>query len=218
MRSLDEHLIDREKQLLLLLKPPFDRTPHDPGYIKGYVPGVRENGGQYTHGAIWSVWATALLGQGTRAHELFTLLNPINHAATPEGRERYKAEPYVVAADVYALPGEVGRSGWTWYTGSSGWMYRVWLEEVLGFRLRGDHLTVDPTLPSSWPRCTIRYRYRSATYEIAVENPEKAEYGVAWVEVDGERLAGRSIPLRDDGARHAVKVRMGHEEFMQKTS
>ncbi|HEV8634606.1 MAG TPA: glucoamylase family protein [Chloroflexota bacterium] len=212
MRSLDEHLIDREKQLLLLLKPPFDRTPHDPGYIKGYVPGVRENGGQYTHGAIWSVWATALLGQGTRAHELFTLLNPINHAATPEGRERYKAEPYVVAADVYAAPQHVGRGGWSWYTGSAGWLYRLAVEMLLGLELCGDRFALDPTIPSTWPGFELTYRRGATVYRVRVENPLGVERGVARVELDGRPLAGREVPLRDDGQEHTVRVLLGRKD------
>ncbi|HEY3081480.1 MAG TPA: glucoamylase family protein [Chloroflexota bacterium] len=209
MRSLEEHLIDRERQLLLLLTPPFDETPNDPGYIKGYVPGVRENGGQYTHGAIWSVWATALLGQGTRAHELFSLLNPINHAATAAGWERYRVEPYVVAADVYAAQQHVGRGGWTWYTGSAGWLYRLAVEMLLGFKLRGDRFTIDPTIPATWPSFDLTYRRGATVYRVQVENPLGVERSVARVELDGRALDGNEVPLLDDGQEHAVRVLLG---------
>ena len=137
------------------------------------------------------------------------MLNPVEHARTPEDVERYKVEPYVVAADVYALEGQVGRGGWTWYTGSAGWMYRVWIEEVLGFKLRGSRLTIDPVIPSDWEGFTMRYRHGSAEYRIRVENPDGVNRGVAWVEVDGERLTEEAIDLRDDGAVHEVTFRLG---------
>ncbi len=156
MAALDEHLVRRDDGLLLLLTPPFDQTPPDPGYIKGYPPGIRENGGQYTHGAIWSVIAFAMLGDGDKAGELFSLLNPINHASTRAGIHRYKVEPYVACGDVYAEPAHVGRGGWTWYTGSAGWMYRAGLEWILGFRLRGATLLIDPCIPEGL--ATLRNR------------------------------------------------------------
>ena len=160
----------RADGLVLLFTPPFDDTALDPGYIKGYLPGVRENGGQYTHAAVWSSIAFAVLGDGDRAAELFAMLNPINHARTGAGVHRYKVEPYVVAADVYAEPPHVGRGGWTWYTGSAGWMYRAGLEWILGFRLRGARLVIDPCIPRAWPGFEMVFRYRSARYEIVVEN------------------------------------------------
>ena len=141
MAAVDQYLVKRDDGLVLLFEPPFDRTPQDPGYIKGYPPGLRENGGQYTHGALWSVIAYAMLGDGNKAGELFSILNPINHANTRAGIHRYKVEPYVACADVYSMPPHVGRGGWTWYTGSAGWMYRAGLEWILGFRLRGKTLT-----------------------------------------------------------------------------
>src|SRR6185295_7499635 len=150
MSALDTHLVRLDPGLVLLLAPPFDDTPLEPGYIKGYVPGVRENGGQYTHAAAWSVIAFAALGDGERAAELFALLNPINHARTRADVERYKVEPYVIAADVYAEPPHVGRGGWTWYTGSAGWMYRAGLESILGIRVRGARLEIDPCIPGAW--------------------------------------------------------------------
>ena len=151
MSALDEYLIRRGDGLVLLFTPPFDHSDVDPGYIKGYLPGIRENGGQYTHGAIWSVLAFAALGDGDKAGELFAILNPINHASTRAGVHRYKVEPYVMAADVYSEPPHVGRGGWTWYTGSAGWMYQAGVEWILGFRLRGTTLILDPCIPRAWP-------------------------------------------------------------------
>ena len=190
--------------------PPFDKTPLDPGYIKGYVPGVRENGGQYTHAAVWTAIAFAMLGDGDRAGELFAMLNPINHARTGAGVQRYKVEPYVVAADVYAEPPHVGRGGWTWYTGSAGWMYRAGLESILGFRLRGARLVIDPCIPRAWRGFELVFRYRSARYDIVVENPQKVSRGVASVEVDGVALGGDfTIALADDGNTHRVRIVLG---------
>jgi cyclic beta-1,2-glucan synthetase len=185
----------------------------DPGYIKGYLPGVRENGGQYTHAAIWSVLAFAALGDGDKAGELFSLLNPINHASTRAGVHRYKVEPYVVAADVYAEPPHVGRGGWTWYTGSAGWMYRAGIEWILGFRLRGGRLHLDPCIPHAWRRFEIVFRHHSARYEIVVENPHGVTRGVLSITLDDVQLADGStpIPLADDSTTHQVRVVLGAE-------
>jgi cyclic beta-1,2-glucan synthetase len=209
MQSLDQHLVRTDDGLILLLTPPFDTGTHDPGYIKGYVPGVRENGGQYTHGALWAVLATALLGDGTRAVELFALLNPINHTRTPDEVERYRVEPYVVAADVYGAHPHVGRGGWTWYTGSAGWMYRVALEAVLGLRLLGDRFRVDPTIPNAWPRFELRYRHDTTAYTIVVENPEGVSRGIRRVELDGSMLPSDEIPILADGSEHRVRILLG---------
>jgi cyclic beta-1,2-glucan synthetase len=211
MAALDEQLVRRDDGLLLLLTPPFDQAAPDPGYIKGYPPGIRENGGQYTHGAIWSVIAFAMLGEGDKAGELFSLLNPINHASTRAAIHRYKVEPYVVCGDVYAEPAHVGRGGWTWYTGSAGWMYRAGLEWILGFRLRGANLLIDPSIPKAWRHFEIVFRYRSTRYEIAVENPHGVSRGVTRVELDGKLLQGDPvlIPLSDDGGTHPVRVLLG---------
>jgi cyclic beta-1,2-glucan synthetase len=207
MAAVEKYLVRRGEGLVLLFTPPFDQASPDPGYIKGYLPGVRENGGQYTHAAIWSVLAFAALGDGDRAGELFALLNPINHASTRAGVYRYKVEPYVVAADIYAEPPHVGRGGWTWYTGSAGWMYRAGIEWILGFRLRGTRLYLDPCIPRAWRRFEIRFRYHSARYEITVENPQGVARGVSSVERDGVSLGGRMpIELADDGANHHVRV------------
>ena len=209
MRSLDEHLIRWADQLALLFAPPFDQPPVDPGYVKGYPPGVRENGGQYTHAALWVAMALARQGEGDRAVALLRLLNPVEHARAPEAAKRYRVEPYVVAADVYALEGHVGEGGWSWYTGSAGWMYRVWLEEVLGFQLRGNELWLDPVIPNAWPGFTLRYRRQSTRYEVRVENPHHVTRGVAWVEVDGTRQSGSVIRLQDGGGSHTITVRLG---------
>jgi cyclic beta-1,2-glucan synthetase len=210
MASVERHLVRRGEGLVLLLTPPFDGTALDPGYIKGYLPGVRENGGQYTHAAIWSVIAFAMLGDGDKAAELLAMLNPINRAATPAGVHRYKVEPYVVAADIYAEPPHAGRGGWTWYTGSAGWMYRAGIEWVLGFRLRGERLLVDPCIPRAWPGFTITFRYRSARYDIAVENPQGVSRGVASVALDEVLLdVAAGVPLTDDGKAHRVLVVLG---------
>jgi cyclic beta-1,2-glucan synthetase len=208
MAALEQKLVRRDDGLILLLTPPFDQSLPDPGYIKGYPPGIRENGGQYTHGAIWSVIAFAMLGQGDKAAELFALLNPINHASTRTGIHRYKVEPYVACGDVYAERAHVGRGGWTWYTGSAGWMYRAGIEWILGFRLRGTDLIIDPSIPKAWQHFEIDFRYHSAHYEIAVENPHGVSRGVVRVELDGKVLQGNPwlIPLSDDGATHSVRV------------
>ena len=211
MAAVDELLVRRGDGVVLLFTPPFDHSDVDPGYVKGYLPGIRENGGQYTHAAIWSVLAVAGLGDGDRAAELFSMLNPINHSATPVSAGRYKVEPYVMAADVYAEAPHIGRGGWTWYTGSAGWMYQAGLEGILGFTLRGATLNLDPCIPRAWPRYEIAFRYRSARYEIEVENPDGVNRGIASVELDGQALAdgGVAIPLADDGATHRIRVVLG---------
>jgi cyclic beta-1,2-glucan synthetase len=210
MAAVEEYLVRRGDGLVLLFTPPFDHSDVDPGYIKGYLPGIRENGGQYTHGAIWSVLAYAELGDGDKAGDLFSIMNPINHASTRAGVQRYKVEPYVMAADVYTEPPHVGRGGWTWYTGSAGWMYQAGLESILGFRLRGATLELEPCVPRAWPRYEISFRYHSAKYEIVVENPQGVSRGVASTELDGGLLpAGAGIPLVDDGATHQVRVILG---------
>jgi cyclic beta-1,2-glucan synthetase len=194
-----------------LFTPPFDRTPLDPGYIKGYPPGIRENGGQYTHAATWLVIAYAMLGQGDKAAQLFSLLNPINRTSTRAYLHRYKVEPYVVAADVYSVAPHVGRGGWTWYTGSAGWLYRAGLEWILGFRVQGASLLLTPCIPESWPHLEIVFRYRSARYEILIDNPGGVSQGVARGECDGKTLSNGQtrITLVDDGKTHSVRLVLG---------
>ena len=210
MAAVAEQLVRRRDGLVLLLTPPFDLAPRDPGYIKGYLPGIRENGGQYTHAAAWAIVAFAILGDGDTAGELFALVNPLARARTPAGVERYKVEPYVVAGDVYSETPHVGRGGWTWYTGSAAWLYRAGLESILGFRLRGARLQIDPCIPRAWPGFAITFRYRTARYEIAIENPRGVMRGVARAELDGATLdCPPSIPLSDDGATHRIRLVLG---------
>jgi cyclic beta-1,2-glucan synthetase len=201
MQSLNKYLVREDARVIMLLTPPFDKTTHDPGYIQGYLPGVRENGAQYTHAALWAVLATALQGDGDRAFELFQMLNPITHADSPDAVDIYKVEPYVVAADVYTATGHLGRGGWTWYTGSASWMYRVALESILGFQQRGDMLFIEPCIPASWKEFTIEYRVGTSTYEITVENPDGLQRGPVELTVDGIAVE-KAIHLVDDGKRH----------------
>jgi cellobiose phosphorylase len=209
MTSVEEHLIRNDDRLILLFTPPFDRGSLEPGYIKGYVPGIRENGGQYTHAATWVALATALLGKGRRAAELFNMLNPISRALSGEEISRYRVEPYVLAGDVYAHPPHTRRGGWTWYTGSAAWLYRVGLEAILGFQRHGDRLRVTPCIPAAWPGYALTYRRGSATYEIVVENPKGVERGVERIELDGVVLSGDSVHLVDDRRSHRVRILMG---------
>jgi cyclic beta-1,2-glucan synthetase len=201
--------VRRDDALVKLLEPPFDKSDLDPGYIRGYVPGVRENGGQYTHGAIWAAMAFAALGERERAWELLTMINPVNHALSPDAIAAYKVEPYVVAADVYALTPHVGRGGWSWYTGSAGWMYRLIVESLLGLKLEGDKLHLAPCLPVDWPMFKMQYRYRKSVYRIVVSQKREGDDGIATamsVTVDGVLRHDRTIPLVDDQREHSVEV------------
>ena len=209
MSAVDERLVRDDDRLVLLLTPPFEKAPWDPGYIKGYPPGVRENGGQYTHAAIWAAWAFAELGDGDLGKALFDILNPINRSNRPTGVERYRVEPYAMAADVYGEPPFVGRGGWTWYTGAAAWMYRLAVERILGLRLRGGRLYFDPRVPRSWERFEIEVRHRGAELYIEVENPRGVNRGVERVELDGRRLAGNELPTLEAGRRHRVRVVLG---------
>jgi cellobiose phosphorylase len=206
MQSLDRRLVRRDAGLVLLLDPPFDHSAMDPGYIKGYVPGVRENGGQYTHAAIWAAMAFAELGDSARAWELMHLINPVNHGKTDGGIDIYKIEPYVVAADVYGVAPHVGRGGWSWYTGSAGWMYRLILESLLGVRLEGEHLRVTPVMPADWRSFKLDYRYRKTLYRITVQSGQAEE--TSQVTVDGVVQPDIGIPLVDDLKEHIVVVRL----------
>ena len=209
MESVKRRLVKPDEQMILLFTPPFDKTARDPGYIKGYLPGIRENGGQYTHAAIWTAWAFAELGQGDKAMELFQMLNPLSHADTPEKAARYKVEPYVIAADIYSMPPLTGRGGWTWYTGSSGWMYRLGLEAILGISREGNALNINPCIPRHWPGYKVDYRFGTTHYRISVENPSKVNRGIQKVLLDGKPLPGCLIPLVEDGQVHEVRVVMG---------
>ncbi|WP_373505684.1 GH36-type glycosyl hydrolase domain-containing protein [Aestuariivirga sp.] len=211
MEALERSLIKPDDGLALLFAPPFDKTSHNPGYIKGYPPGIRENGGQYTHAATWSVMALAKLGEGNKAFDLFAMLNPINHARTRSEVHRYKVEPYVVAADIYARAPHVGRGGWTWYTGSAGWLQRAGIEAILGLRIKGNSLHLNPCIPRHWPSFDMTLRYRSATYAIRIENPEGVCSGIACSTLDGVPILTppNQMPLIDDGLAHVVVVRLG---------
>jgi cyclic beta-1,2-glucan synthetase len=213
--AVDRRLVRPAAMLIQLLDPPFDRMPLDPGYIKGYLPGIRENGGQYTHGVLWFVRAMAEIGRGSRAVELLELLNPILHARTPDEVAVYQAEPYVVAADVYSQPPHAGRAGWTWYTGSAGWMFRVAVESILGMRIHeGRELWLNPCISKDWPKCRLSYRLPNGggAYRITIENPQGRETAVAEALIDGKKArvveGVARIPLAADGAEHHVLLRI----------
>ncbi|TAA45579.1 glycoside hydrolase family 94 protein [Pseudoxanthomonas winnipegensis] len=203
MTALDTHLVKPEAGIIQLLDPPFDRHGPDPGYIRGYVPGVRENGGQYTHAAVWTVMAFAELGQVERAWQLLEMINPIHHARDAQGVARYRVEPYVMAADVYAVGDHAGSGGWTWYTGSAGWMYRLLLESLLGLRREGEMLTLEPRVPAGWETFSLQYAAGQATYAITVRYGEAAAPSLS---VDGVRQRGNRFALHDDGAVHQVQI------------
>jgi cellobiose phosphorylase len=212
MNALDDRLVSREDKLIKLLTPPFDESNPSPGYIQGYVQGVRENGGQYTHAAVWAAMAFAAQGDARRAWDLFDILNPIRHAETAQDVAKYMTEPYVVASDVYSTTGHVGRGGWTWYTGSAGWLYRVSLEWLLGFRVQGDGLVLDPCIPRNWPRFEIAYRHGATRYDIVVENPLGVCRGILTTKLDGKVLTveqTKPIALLDDGGAHRLEVVLG---------
>jgi cyclic beta-1,2-glucan synthetase len=211
MAAVGRELMDNDGGLALLFTPPFDHFSHDPGYIMAYPPGIRENGGQYTHAAAWSVIALALIGEGAKAADLFWQLNPINHARTRAELRRYRVEPYVTAADVYAAPHHVGHGGWTWYTGSAGWMQRAGLESILGLKCEGSRVHIDPCIPNSWPGFDITIRRRSAQLDIRIENPKGVTRGVTTTQMDGVTVTGRPLwfELLDDGLTHELIVTLG---------
>jgi cellobiose phosphorylase len=206
MEAADQHLVRRDTGIIQLLDPPFDKSSLDPGYIKGYVPGVRENGGQYTHAAIWLTMAFAALGDRVRAYELFSMINPIHHGDSPEKVATYKVEPYVAAADVYSIALHKGRGGWTWYTGSAGWMYQLITESLLGLVREGEQLRIAPCLPSGWGPFRLHYRYHETMYTIQFLQTQEASMSLILDEV---AQGGDRVPLVDDGKEHTVEVRMG---------
>ncbi|MBC7804026.1 MAG: hypothetical protein H7Y16_09150, partial [Candidatus Parcubacteria bacterium] len=208
MRSLDQRLVRRDHALVQLLDPPFNSAELNPGYISGYVPGVRENGGQYTHAAIWAAMAFAALGDSARAWELLGMINPLHHGESPERTAVYKVEPYVIAADVYAVAPHTGRGGWTWYTGSAGWMYRLIMESLLGLRLTLDRLHFAPCLPAHWAEFRLHYRYRETMYHIIVRQSADSAHSAAamTVSLDGAPQEDATVPLADDRREHLVEV------------
>jgi cellobiose phosphorylase len=207
MASLNERLVKPDDRLILLLDPPFDKSDLNPGYIKGYLPGVRENGGQYTHSAIWAVMATAAMGDSERAWQLLSMINPISHGDTPADVATYRVEPYVVAADVYGVAPHTGRGGWTWYTGSAGWMYRLIVESLIGIHLEVDKLRFSPRLPAAWTQFKLHYRYRETFYHITIHNHGPATI-VCRITIDGNELADDFITLIDDHQPHEVHIEM----------
>jgi cyclic beta-1,2-glucan synthetase len=210
MAALGGELVRRPDELVLLFTPPFDHPARDPGYIQAYLPGVRENGGQYTHGAAWSVMAFAALGDGDMAADLLRMLNPIHRSASPAGALHYRVEPYVAAGDVYSEAPLAGRGGWTWYTGSAGWLYRAGTEWLLGFRLRGSQLCLDPCIPRHWPEYSLAFRYGAARYTLQVANPRGVSRGISALLLDGTpRNATEPIPLIDDGRPHQIQATLG---------
>jgi cyclic beta-1,2-glucan synthetase len=208
MQAVDQRLVRREAGLIQLFDPPFDKSVLDPGYIKGYIPGVRENGGQYTHGAIWTAMAFALMGENDHAWELFSLLNPIHHGSTPEQIATYKVEPYVVAADVYGVAPHTGRGGWTWYTGSAGWMYRLLIETLLGVNLEGDQLRLIPRMPKNWTTYKIHYRFRQTMYHITITRLDADSEDETQLWLDGKEVAMETVPLTDDQQVHFVEMKV----------
>jgi cyclic beta-1,2-glucan synthetase len=209
LESAWNHLVREDEGLVLLLEPPFDQMEPSPGYIKGYPPGVRENGGQYTHAALWLAMAMARSGDGDRAAKMLRMLSPIEHARNPEAVWQYGVEPYVVAADVSSLPGRIGHGGWSWYTGSAAWMYRAWVEEILGLKVRGHSLLLDPVIPGWWDGFQIIYRHGEAIYEIQVDNPEHCVKGVSRIEMDGQIVKDGVIPLEQGLVKHRILVYLG---------
>jgi cyclic beta-1,2-glucan synthetase len=218
MEAVRAHLVRRDARLVLLLTPPFDRMDHDPGYIKAYPPGIRENGGQYTHAALWTVIALARLGLGDQAMELFHMLNPINHMRTPEDVERYRTEPYAVAADLYAHPMHLGRGGWSWYTGSAGWMYQAAIEGLLGVQRRGDAFSVNPCIPARWPGYSLEWKMGGTRYRLTVTNPHRQGSGIDSAALDGVPVDPLAIPLADDGGVHEVTIVLGRSTAPQTAS
>jgi cellobiose phosphorylase len=208
MISLERRLIHSENSLIRLLDPPFDKSNMEPGYIKGYVPGVRENGGQYTHAAVWTVMAFAMKGDTGKAKELLDMINPVNHGSTREKIEIYKVEPYVMAADIYGASPHVGRGGWTWYTGAASWMYRLIIESVIGLDLQVNKLHFKPCLPENWERFKVHYRYRETVYHLAFEQLQPGKE--ICVTVDGVEQPDRAVTLVDDRVVHFVAVKIGN--------
>jgi cyclic beta-1,2-glucan synthetase len=211
MAAVVEHLLRKEEEELLLFTPAFATSEPDPGYIRAYPAGIRENGGQYTHGAIWSLMAFAKLGDGDRAKELFDFFSPIEHTREPAKVSRYKLEPYAVAADIYAAPAPAGRGGWSWYTGAAGWLYQAGLESILGIRISGNELAIEPCIPRSWRRFDVEYRHGGTLYRITVTNPFGATRGVSHAELDHLTILRPPIrvALQDDRAEHTIRVVMG---------
>lgn len=208
MESLENHLVDKENGIIKLLDPPFEKGNLNPGYIKAYVPGTRENGGQYTHGSIWAIIAESLLGFGNKAGEYYRMINPIEHSRTKEAARKYKVEPYVVSADIYGQKNLAGRGGWTWYTGSASWMYEAGIKYLLGLRIENQKLKLEPCIPSHWKEYSIRYQYGASIYHIHVSNPEGKEKGVTKFKVNEQEVPEKEIALNASGGIYRIEVTM----------
>ena len=208
MEALENHLVDKENGIIKLLDPPFEKSKLEPGYIKAYLPGTRENGGQYTHAAIWAIIAEAMLGYGDKATELFRMINPIEHSKTKEEANKYKVEPYVVAADVYGQKNLAGRGGWTWYTGSSSWMYEAGIHYILGLTIKDGYLSLNPCIPKEWKEYTIRYRYENTTYNIHVKNPNSKNTGVEEMLVNNTLVEDKKIKLLGQNGINNIEITM----------
>ena len=206
MESLENHLVDKENGIIKLLDPPFEKSKLEPGYIKAYLPGVRENGGQYTHAAIWVIIAESLLGFGDKALELYRMINPIEHSRTKDASRKYKVEPYVIPADIYGASNLAGRGGWTWYTGSSSWYYKAGIEYILGLKIQNGYMKIDPCIPKDWKEYQIQYKWNDSIYNIKVKNPDgkngKNE-GVTKVILDGNEVENN---IKLDGNRKVYTV------------
>ena len=208
LEALENHLVDKENGIIKLLDPPFEKSKLEPGYIKSYLPGVRENGGQYTHAATWAIIAEAMLGFGDKATEFFRMINPIEHTRTREAAQKYKVEPYVIAADIYGANNLAGRGGWTWYTGSSSWIYKTGIELILGLKIEKGYLSIQPSIPKEWEAYSIQYKYQSTIYNIRVKNPERRNTGVSEFKYNGEIIEKKEIKLVDNGKINEIEVIM----------
>jgi cyclic beta-1,2-glucan synthetase len=211
MEALRERLMCSDHQLLRLLTPPFDRSPAEPGYIKAYPPGVRENGGQYNHGAVWAAWAWLALGDADQAFEIFNMVNPIRRTSDFAKASVYKAEPYVLAGDIYTEAPYQGQAGWTWYTGAAGWLFRFAVEGLLGFQLEGEVLRIDPCIPRKWPQFSIDFLWKSTPYRLNVQNPSRAGHGAGRLLLDGALQASNQIHLVNDRRAHEIRVQLSPE-------
>ncbi len=207
IEALENHLVDKEAGIIKLLDPPFEKSKLEPGYIKSYIPGTRENGGQYTHGAIWAIIAEAMLGFGEKAVEYFRMINPIEHSRTKEEAKKYKVEPYVVAADIYG-GSLAGRGGWTWYTGSSSWLYEAGIRYILGLRIEKNMLKIEPNIPAAWKEYSIRYKYGESIYNIKVVNKSGKKSGINSLKIDGKDIESKEIVLKDDGRIYRIEAEM----------
>jgi len=208
LESLENHLIDKENGIIKLLDPPFKNTKQEPGYIKSYLPGVRENGGQYTHAAMWAILAFTKLGFGDKAVEYYKMINPIEHSKTNELANKYKVEPYSIAADIYGAGNLTGRGGWTWYTGSSSWFYKIGIENILGLKITNMKLSIDPCIPKEWKEYTIKYRYKKSIYNVKVKNENGKNTGVSKFYLNGKNIEEKQVYLNGDGGIYEIEIEM----------